>query len=113
VNFELILTHFYTEFGSIKASFSSKIAATINPNLPVWDSIILEHTKLKKPGSHLPKDVRLRRTVDLYNLISKFYTDFLKHKLAHEMISDFNKQFPESNISDIKKIDLIFWQSKA
>jgi len=113
VSFELILTHFYTEFGSIEASFSSKIAATINPNLPVWDSVILEHLKLKKPGSHIPKEERLSRTVALYNSISKFYTDFLKHKLANEMISDFNKQFPEANISDIKKIDLILWQSRV
>ncbi len=113
VSFEDVLRHFFDKLGRIEASFSSKVAATINPNLPIWDSIILNHLKLKKPGYHLPKDKRLNQTVDLYNSISKFYTDFLKHKLADKMISDFDEQYPKANISNIKKIDLILWQTRA
>jgi hypothetical protein len=113
VSFEDVLRYFFDKLGRIEASFSSKVAATINPNLPIWDSIILNHLKLKKPGYNLSKDKRLKQTVDLYNSISKFYTDFLKHKLAEKMISDFDNQYPKANISNIKKIDLILWQTRS
>ncbi len=111
-SFETILLHFFNQFERIEASFSSKIAATLNPNLPIWDSIVLKNLGLKSPAYNLSKQVRFEKTVDLYNHLMKFYSDLLNNKLSNKMIADFDKHFPEANISKYKKIDLILWQTR-
>ena len=112
VSFKSALTHLYDSQGKLESSFASKIAATINPNLPVWDSIVLKHLGLKTPGYNLSVEERKNRIVEMYNSLQKFYSDFLKHKLSNKMIGDFDEKFPNNNISAIKKIDLILWQTR-
>ena len=61
---------------------------------------------------NLSVEERKNRIVEMYNSLQKFYSDFLKHKLSNKMIGDFDEKFPNNNISAIKKIDLILWQTR-
>jgi hypothetical protein len=48
LSFEDTLEHIYDKVKRIEPSFSSKLIATINPDNPIWDSIVLENLGLKK-----------------------------------------------------------------
>jgi len=71
-----VLDYFWQQSHRIEASFSSKLVATINPELPVWDKEVLRNLKLKKP---LPTDKdRLNKTKELYAAIKDWYANQLK-----------------------------------
>ena len=40
LTFEDVVTYLYQETGSIHASFISKLLATVNPEMPIWDKIV-------------------------------------------------------------------------
>lgn len=102
------MTHFYNKFGRIEASFSSKLAATIDTKLPVWDTFVLQNLGLKKPPQYC-KD-RLKKTIDLYADIQQWYSDFMTTSDGKYIITIFNKKYPGIAVSDIKKVDLVLWQ---
>lgn len=108
VSFDLALKHFYNAFERVEASFSSKLVATINPNLPVWDEFILKNLELKKPA--YGTNNRINKTIELYNSIIKWYEDFLQTDDSRRMIQLFDERYKDVDITDIKKIDLILWQ---
>ena len=84
--------------------------ATINPDLLVWDAVVLRNLKLKKP---LPSDKhRLKKPIELYNAIRNWYASYLTTEIDQDKIFEFDKRFPKSGISNIKKIDLILWQTE-
>ena len=106
LSFEDTVTYLYQETGSIHASFSSKLLATVNPNMPIWDKFVLQNLGLRTPYSY-EKD-RLQKTIKLYQKICDWYkTDEAIKKLAV-----FNQQFPGTNITDVKKIDFILWATR-
>jgi hypothetical protein len=108
--FEEVLTYFWKESKHIEASFSSKFVATINPNLPVLDSEVLRNLGLKNP-SGTDKD-RLNKTIKVYGEIRRLHAKRLNSKEGKAQVSEFNKRFPNSGITDTKKIDLILWQTR-
>lgn len=110
IDFETVLYHFYDKFDRVEASFSSKMLATLNPHMPVWDEFVLNNLDLKKP-SYSSKN-RLSKTVDVYNQIIYWYEDFLETDDAKEMIALFDKKYPQKNLTDTKKIDLILWKMR-
>ena len=48
-SFDTILNEIYQRTGNIEGSFTSKLLATINPNLPIWDQYVLKNLNLKMP----------------------------------------------------------------
>lgn len=108
VSFEEILQQLFQKVGRIEASFSSKMLATINPDMPIWDSIVLKNLGLKLKGKD--KKDRLLQAVLLYEKICCWYEKFLKTDEATEMIRLFDQTFPEfREISRIKKVDFVIW----
>lgn len=108
VSFGEIQLRLLQKCGQIESSFSSKMLATINPDMPIWDSYVLKNLGLKLRGKN--KEERFSMAVVLYDNICSWYRDFLKTDESKEMIEMFNQTFPEySNITEIKKIDFIIW----
>lgn len=96
---------------TIEASFASKMLATLNSDMPVWDQYVLENIGIKVPQQY-------RKTISvcigIYNEIVKWYKNFMNTQDAQEMLFAFNKKFPEyKHFSDIKKIDLMLWQKRT
>ena len=106
LTFEEILTYLYEETGSIHASFSSKLLATVNPNMPIWDKFVLQNLGLRTPY-HYETD-RLQKTVRLYQQICDWY----ESAEAREKLQVFNGLFPDAQITDVKKIDFVLWATR-
>ena len=106
LSFEAVVTHLYHESGSIYASFSSKLLATVNPNMPVWDKFVLQNLGLRAPYCY--ENERLRKTVLLYQKICEWY----RTEEADKKLKLFNSRFPDTDITDVKKIDLVLWATR-
>jgi hypothetical protein len=110
-SFEKTLKYIEKELGRIEPSFSSKLVATINPDLPIWDSVVLNNLQLKRPA-YYRKD-RMEETIRLYEQIVDWYKDYLKDEEGQKMIELFDKEYPNTGITDIKKIDFVIWQLRS
>lgn len=112
LNFENVIEYISNVTGRVEASFSSKILATINPNMPVWDNNIFSNLSIKKPIGNF-KD-KIVQSVSIYNELCNYYKEFLNTNNAKQIIKLFDDIFPQYNsITDIKKIDLAIWSLGA
>lgn len=111
VTFEETLKYIKQRQGSFEISFSSKLIAIINTEMPVWDSVVTkEHFGIKPP--YLQAKNRQQKIIDsYYEYCDKYYT-YMKTENAKKMIYQFNQHFPDTEISDVKKIDFILWQDR-
>lgn len=106
LTFEDVVTYLHHATGYIYASFSSKLLATVRPDMPVWDKFVLQNLNLRAP--YFYDKARLQKTVAIYAQICSWYTT----TAAAEKIAVFNRQFPDTDISDVKKADYILWASR-
>ena len=110
-SFAMILNEIYQKTGNIEGSFTSKLLATINPNLPIWDQYVLKNIGLKVKETS--KEEKLKNAVELYGKMVDWYSDFLVSTDGQQCIAEFDKCFPQySYFSEIKKTDFILWCSR-
>lgn len=108
VTFAFILDELYGQTGNIEASFSSKMLATIRPEMPIWDRYVVENLGLSLPKLSDPQ--RLHKIKYLYDSVCGWYADFLKTENSHECLSMFDRLLPDYTwISPVKKIDFYLW----
>lgn len=111
VRFSEVLRTLYEATGWVEASFSSKLLATINPDMPIWDSIVLSRLGLK-PSTSDDNEKRLSRSESVYQSIVDWYQGFLPTREAQEAITAFDTAFPDYvHFSPTKKIDFLLWGS--
>jgi hypothetical protein len=94
--------------GRIEASFASKLVATLDPSKPVIDKFVMQHFELRLPrwGS----SDREAKTMDLYyDLCDKYHT-FIQSPTGKMIQELFESRYPNPDISELKKIDLVLWQ---
>ena len=114
VNFENILTVLHKKTGDIDASFSSKLVATINPEMPVIDSVVLQNLRLNTEYQEICREPdvprRMERTTALRQKLIKWFNVFLRTKGGRNLIKRFISEYPYANITKTKMFDLILWQ---
>ena len=107
-SFEQIIRTLYKNTGNIEASFSSKMLATINSDMPIWDRYVVYNLCLKVKGK--TKEEQLSCTVDLYDQMVRWYRTFLDTPNGKECIEEFDRILPEYKwMSSVKKIDFYLW----
>ena len=107
-SFEQIISGLYKNTGNIEASFSSKMLATINSDMPIWDRYDVHNLCLNVKGK--TKEEQLRCTVDLYDQMVRWYSIFLDTPNGRECIEEFDRILPEYKwMSSVKKIDFYLW----
>ena len=106
LTFHEVLSHLYEATGILTPSFSSKLLATVRPEMPVWDQFVLKNLGLKAPY-YYDKN-RVAKTESLYDAICEWYHT----SEAQEHLDFFNSNFTDISITDTKKIDLILWQTR-
>lgn len=122
ISYEKIISTLYKKTGRVEASFASKLVATLNMDMPVIDSVVLKYFKkqgckkiIMPPYSNTPKE-RTEKLSILHKNLIEIYNNFLKTKKGKEVIKIFRKNFkeifPTEEISDIKIIDFILWQTR-
>ena len=97
--------------GTYEMSFSSKMAHTIAPQHPIWDSVVAAgHFKMRAPAAGC-KDREQKCCLRYQEFTDKFYR-YMATEEGKTLLCLFDEAFPNSGISDVKKIDFILWQDK-
>jgi hypothetical protein len=106
-----VLNKLYLSEKRKELSFASKMLATIDPKLPIWDSNVRNLLNNKYKTNFKQSYKVISECVEAYNELCNWYKLFLKSPEATRLIAAFDAHFPKSKISKIKKIDFIFWQT--
>lgn len=110
VTFESTLSKLFKKTGKVESSFASKLVATIDPKMPVIDSIVLKNLKLKLPYSYeKDREIKIHK---IYQTLVKEFSLFLKTETGKYLVEQFAKEYPTSKISKTKMLDLILWQTR-
>lgn len=111
ITFEDTLKYFERQLGRIEASFTSKLVSTIDPCKPVWDEFVLKNLGLSKPKNY--SNNRIEQTIELYYKIEHIYKEFLLTNEGKNLLIEFDRFFPDTDLTDTKKLDLLLWQSRG
>ena len=111
LNFCNLINKIYEVENKKEISFTSKLIATITPELPIWDSKVIKYIT-----THFKFIQRKIKNLDdaCYNYFEllEWYKIFMHSRNANRMLNEFNSKFPNANITDLKKIDLMLWQAE-
>jgi len=108
--FPLILETLYRHTGRVECSFSSKMLATLCPDFPIWDSIVLDRLQLRLRGTNC--ETKFQNAIPLYENILQWYQEFLPTRTAKSYIDAFDDAFPQyKHFTPTKKIDFLLWAS--
>ena len=111
VSFADLLREMHERTGNVEASFTSKMIATLNPDMPIWDSLVLERLGLKLGGTK--PETRLANAVDVYAQIVGWYEGYLSTEDAEKNLLLFDETLPDyAWLTPVKKIDFLLWSSR-
>ena len=111
-DFSATLRHLHSVLKRYEPSFSSKLVATIDPNLPIWDSIVLNNMGIKPPL--YTSKTKIYEAERIYKKIQEWHETNMKSDKGQLILQIFRELVPEHNkISDLKKIDFVLWRSRA
>ena len=114
VSFSSVLEELHRRLGRVEPSFSSKLAATINPELPTYDSKVLEFLRLAGVNHSRPDTVKLRQAKETYVRLMEDTCAIARQDRFRELTRSFDERFPEyCHFTDIKKLDLFMWNADA
>ncbi len=80
VPFAELLDSLHRTTGRFEASFASKLLATIDPNMPVIDSVVLRNLNLRLPASSSRQ--RSARIHEIHSRLVTCFRDFLTTEMA-------------------------------
>lgn len=109
-SFREILVTLQNLTGNLEASFSSKMLATIDPHSPVIDTEVFRKLNFRLPAYSTPD--RLDGVCGIFDKLVEQFTDTLGSTESEKIIGQFDAKFPQENITNIKKLDLLLWQAK-
>jgi hypothetical protein len=89
-------------------SFTSKLAHTIDNNIPIWDSRIAEvfGLRLKSVQDNKLNGFNFRNCI---NTLQEHYDKVISENLLFSTLNKFDEMFIEFNLPNTKKLDFIFW----
>jgi hypothetical protein len=109
--FSEVLRTLHAATGRIEVSFASKLTATTEPDQPVIDAIVLTNLglRLKTTGTAWS---RLMAAAALHELIASTYAEFLAGPEGRRLQERFRIAYPARDITPIKMLDLVLWQTR-
>ena len=98
----------------IEASFSSKLLATVRPEMPVWDTWVLKNLGIENPSDRkYDYQKRIDKRDEIYSRIQDKMSKIIGGVEFPEWKRRFDSTFPEyTHFTDTKKLDLYLWQSR-
>jgi hypothetical protein len=108
VAFSEALRTIHRSTGRIEASFTSKLVATLDASKPVLDKFVLGHFRLRLPAWSLAD--REDATIEVYDRLRLEYDRLTASPEGLKIRDMFDEMYPDAQITDIKKIDLVLWQ---
>lgn len=107
-DFSRTLADLFASTGRVEASFASKLYATLHPDAPVIDSVVLENLGLKLPSASDPQ--RLAKVVAIHGVLAKSFADLLATANGKYLVASFRTAYPKAAVTDEKALDLVLWQ---
>ena len=112
VTFQEIFDRILGIQNTFEMSFSSKMLHMLQPENPIWDSVVTkEHFGLCIPASGHKN--RESACVQRYDLYKKRFYEYLHSDEGQMILTLFNQKFLDLEISDAKKIDFVLWQDRS
>ncbi len=113
VLFPVILSDLRDTTGRIETSFGSKLIATINPEMPVYDKWVRENLGLKPPYPAMAVKRRRHRFIEIYSELQLKSSEITGDDKFRKLSAGFDQRFPVyKHFTDIKKLDLFLWQAR-
>jgi hypothetical protein len=106
-----ILERLHHVTGRMEASFASKLVATVDPSQPVIDSIVFKNLGLSLPRRGEAVS-RIERTVNPYRRLAEEFRNYLGSEQGCYLITQFERFYSSSGISEVKMLDFILWQTR-
>ena len=103
INFENVIIHLYHGTSGVQPSFSSKLLHTVNPDMPILDSRVKYHLKLKTIPYYFPRVLRY------YEEFVEIFSEYLTTQNAADVIGVFDDIFGDTELTAVKKIDNAIW----
>lgn len=111
ITFSKVLRYFQKQLGRYEPSFASKLIATHNANMPIWDVHVLSNIRLRAPSYTSPNKFDLAEIA--YDAIHKWYQEFECSSEGAVIIRMFDERISEAkSITNTKKIDFVLWQAR-
>lgn len=111
INFADALAFLYNKHGKLEISFVSKMVAMVDPSKPIWDSMVtLGHFGIKAPYANVKN--RLAKGIERYEQYCREYNAYMQTDAAKQKVMFFDQQFPNADITEVKKVDFILWQER-
>ena len=73
--------------------------------------MVLKNVGLRIPSSKLSD--RAAGICRVHNQLSILFDGFLRTREGIYLVSEFDKKYPDVVVTDVKKLDLVLWQSRA
>lgn len=109
LTFGQALRRIHEATGRVEASFASKLVASIDPDQPVIDSIVVGNLGLKLPKAHAPN--RLQDLEDVHRQMAFAYKAYLDSREGRRLVEAFRRRYPDPNLSAVKMVDLVLWKT--
>jgi hypothetical protein len=110
VTFAEVLHALHQATGRYEASFASKLLATIRPDMPVIDSVVLRNVNLTLPRYNVSD--RAARLEHLHETLASWFKTFLATETGCYLVRRFREEYPDAHISKVKMLDLVLWQTR-
>jgi hypothetical protein len=110
VRFSEVLDSLHRTTGRCEASFASKMVATIDPHMPVIDSLVLRNLGLRLPSSKSTR--RLAEVEALHRTLEARFSEFLTTSTGRYLVERFRETYPAATMTEIKMLDLVLWQTR-
>jgi len=101
----------HRETDTVAPSFASKLVATLDPALPVWDKHVLENLGLKAPYAY--QHDRLDRCEQTYAELHRRMASLVASGEGQRICALFARRYPQVRITDMKRVDLILWRIRT
>ena len=106
-----VLREMHAPTGNVEASFTSKMIATLHPDRPIWDSLVLARLGLKLRGT--TAQAKLKNAVGVYGEIVTWYETYLATNDAEKNIRLFDELLPDyAWLTPVKKVDFLLWSER-
>ncbi len=89
-------------------SFVSKMAHTLNNNMPIYDTNIAEVFGFPRPKNNNQEKNKVQ-FLHQYNDIQEIYKLIIDNNLLDNVIDQFYSIYKKTNLPKIKVLDFIFW----
>ena len=99
-------------YKTLQFSFATKMANTIDENLPIYDSEVASMFGFRAPYNYKAFDIRLSEYLEFYEKLKSDYDEFQKSDEVQHVFHSIESVFPNmKKMSVIKKLDFIIWSA--